>query len=132
MSFISTSELQAFAGAEDWIIDKASNLSEAITQADNIIYQMTGISPPASPSLAVPILRNIACALVVWFTTGQQGDLTEFEYRRREKLYNDAIDKLIEIKEGKLVLKDADGKPIGVQTKTKTMLESTQRITEAL
>lgn len=106
MSFASKTTLQSFVGDNDWLTDATEDpgVDEAILQADDIINTYTGIDVPNSPDSANGMLRNVACALVVWYTTGQQAKLSEQEYQRRRDLYRDAMSTLQSIRDGDLII----------------------------
>ncbi|MEW5799971.1 MAG: hypothetical protein AB1728_13300 [Bacteroidota bacterium] len=130
MSFINATILQSFV-SDNSFLTKAptpAGLDEAIKQADEIIYQKTKITPPSDPAQANAKLRNIACALVVWFTTGMQGKLDEFELSRRKKMYDDAMAQLHAIQNGDDPLLDSTGTILSSQPAT--YFQSTQRMTE--
>jgi hypothetical protein len=132
MSFIDQDTLKAFASDQGFLIKEVDlpGLSEAIAQSDEIIFQKTGVAIPAAPANANAKLRNIACALVVWFTSGMQGKLDEFELSRRKKLYDDAMAELNKIQDGSSPLLDSSGAIIS--SLPATYFSSTQRLTEPL
>ncbi|TAK59424.1 MAG: DUF1320 domain-containing protein [Bacteroidetes bacterium] len=106
MSFVNQEILKSFAQKNSWLTaaEAPDGLDETILQVDDIIALTLQIPVPATPADARPILRNIACALVTWFTTGQQGKIEEVEYNRRKDMYNNAMQTLTLIKEGSLKL----------------------------
>ena len=132
MPFIDQTILQAYVGDQSFLTkaEAPAGLAEAINQADAIIYQKTRIAAPSDPSDANPKLRNIACALVVWFTGGMQGKLDEFELSRRRKQYDDAMAQLEAIRSGEEPLLDGDG--TALSTAPTPFFSSTQRMTSAL
>lgn len=127
MSFCDKDTLKSFVGNASYLTRAAApdGLAEAILQADTIINSYTGESIPTSPAAGNAMLRNAACALVVWFTTGMQGELSEVEYARRKTQYQDAMKLLADIRSGSITLTaiaDSDYDP--------PMISSTQRIDE--
>lgn len=131
MSFINTEILKAFVSDESFLVkDTVAGLDEAIKQADEIIYQKTLIAAPENPANANAKLRNIACALVVWFTSGMQGKLEEFELSRRKKLYDDAMAALDAIQAGRDPLYDSSG--AAVSSRPEPYFSTTQRMTSPL
>lgn len=132
MSFISVDTLKAFASDNSFLTDGTTvdGVGEAIAQADEIIFQKTGVAIPSSPSEANAELRNIGCALVIWFTTGMQSKLEEQEINRRKKLYDDAMNRLNKIQSGEEPLKNSAGTVIS--SVNQTYFSSTQRITDVL
>ncbi len=133
MSFVNAAILKSFKDAE-WLTgdDPPEGLSEAILQADDIIYQKTGIKPPSDPMTARAILRNYACALIVWFMSGTQEKIDEQELKRREKQYDDAIAGLEDIQSGKTKIIDDNGKVVSEPPRILASFHSTKRITGAL
>ena len=129
MSFCDATTLKSFVGANSFLVRESApdGLSEAITQADQIIRNYTAEDIPAAPANADAILRNVACALVVWFTSGMQDDLTEQEYARRKTMYNEAMKTLEGIKAGDIRLREDDEEAGDYDP---PMLISTQRIDE--
>jgi len=110
MPFINTNILKSFVSDEGFLVkDTVDGLDEAIAQADELIYQKTGITAPEDPTSSNAFLRNIACSLVVWFTSGMQGKLEEQELNRRKKMYDDAIAALDAIQSGRSPLRDSSG-----------------------
>lgn len=132
MSYVDQATLKAFTGDENFLTKGTApeGLDEAIAQADEIIFQKTLITIPATPSAANAKLRNIACALVVWFTTGQQGKIDEFEYSRRKKQYDDAMAQLDRIQSGDEPILDSTG--ASVSAKPETYFSTTQRLSDPL
>ena len=132
MSFINQETLKAFSSDQGFLVKEVDlpGLPEAIAQSDEIIFQKTGIAIPADPANANAKLRNIACALVTWFTSGIQGKLDEFELSRRKKLYDDAMAELNAIQNGSSPLLNSSGEIIS--TGPTTYFSSTQRLTEPL
>jgi len=130
MSFVDQTILQSFVADQSFLTKTANppGLSEAIAQADEIIFQKTRVAPPSSPASGNAKLRNIACRLVVWFTSGMQGKLDEFELSRRKKMYDDAMAELEAIQNGDDPLYDSSGTI--VSTQPTSYFSSTQRITE--
>ncbi len=134
MSFTSQTYLKAFC-SNTGILTKGSEpvgTTEAYAQADELIYQKTGVAIPADAANANAKLRNIANALVIWFTTGMQDSLSEHEYKFRRDLFNDAMSMLDKIHDGSEPLIDGTGVVISNPTKPSTYFESTQRVTGAL
>src|SRR6185369_9860974 len=111
MSYCNQDILKSFAAANSWITDTPTpdGLDEAIAQADDIIFQKTGLLAPADPTTARAILRNIACAIVYWISTGQQSKIDEQDYNWRKTQYDNAIATLNQIESGELELKDDAG-----------------------
>lgn len=132
MSYVDQATLKAFTGDESFLTKATSpdGLAEAIAQADEIIFQKTLITIPSAPSAANAKLRNIACAIVVWFTTGMQGKIEEWEYARRKKQYDDAIAQLDSIQSGAEPILDSTG--ASVSSKPETYFSTTQRLSDPL
>lgn len=131
MPYINTEILKAFVSDTGYLVkDTVDGLDEAIAQADEIIYQKTGISAPTDPATSNAFLRNIACALVVWFTSGMQGKLEEQEIDRRKKMYDDAIGALDAIQSGRTPLRDNSGTV--VSSGPEKYFATTQRLTSPL
>jgi len=106
MSWCDATTLKAFVN-DNSILTRSTapnGLAEAILQVDGIINIYTGQEIPKTPADGHAILRNIACALVIWFTTGMLTDLSEQEISRLRKLYDSAMDTLRQIKSGDLSL----------------------------
>ncbi len=114
MPYVNQNILKSFVAKNNWLTIGAEpeGLSEAILQADDIIRSWLGLTVPDDPADAPPILRNVACALIVWYTTGQQGKIEDAEYNRRRDQYNNAMDTLKLIKTGDITLNDANGTPL--------------------
>ncbi len=133
MPFTDATILRAFASDEGFLTKEGADLpglDQAIDQVDDIIYQKTLIKAPEDPAEAPGKLRNIACALVVWFTTGMQGKLGEEEIARRKKMYDDAMAELDAIQSGRSPLFDSSG--TAISTRPQSYFSSTQRITDPL
>lgn len=132
MPYVDADTLKSFVQENNFLVQTPApaGFAEAVAQADSIIYQHTGIAVPTSPGQAVPLLRNIACALVIWFTTGMQSEVSQQEIERREKLYTDALDMLEKIKTGELPLIDSAGEPISNFRAPAVVFSSTKRLTE--
>jgi hypothetical protein len=106
--------------------------AESLLQVDSIIYQKTGITAPSDPMNAVPMLRNIANALLQWFTIGMQGNIEEFEYKRRKDLFEWAITTLNAIQNGDENIYDDAGNIVSAAKIPTPSFESNQRITMTL
>ena len=134
MGFIDKDVVVAFVKENSWInaTPDDEGLAEIYKQIDDIIYQYTKVAVPASPDDANPTLQNIACALFVYYTSGKQGELSAEEKSRREKLYDDAMKKLQEIRDGGFVLYDSEGTAITTVSVPVATFSSTQRITDIL
>jgi phage gp36-like protein len=129
MSFCNATILKAFLGENSFLVSDPApdGLAEAITQTDHIIRNYTGEDIPVEPDSAAAVLRNVACALVIWFTTGMQTDLTEQEYARRKTMYQEAMKTLENIKDGTIRLREDDEEAGDYDP---PMFISTQRIDE--
>lgn len=132
MSYVDKDVLKSFTSDDNFLTKDPppAGFDEAIAQADGIIFQYTHIATPATPATAIPLLKNIACALVIWFTTGMGSDLGEEEISRRKKLYDDAMDQLKEIQKGDLHLIDAAGDAVAQLNQPSAVFSSTKRLTE--
>jgi hypothetical protein len=132
MSYIDRTTLEAFVSDSSFLTKdtEPAGLGEAIAQADEIIFQKTRITIPDDPSESNAMIRNIACALVVWFTSGMQGKLDEFELSRRKKQYDDAMTQLDAIASGRESIIDSAGTVVSAVPQT--YFSSTQRIGSAL
>lgn len=132
MSYVDKDVLKSFMSDDNFLTKEPAEpgFQEAIDQADNIIYQYTHIETPATPDAGIPMLRNIACALILWFTAGIGSDLSEQEYERRKKLYNDAVEKLEKIQTGEINLIDAAGESVEQLKRPAVAFSSTRRLTE--
>ena len=128
MSWCDAATLKAFSSTNSILTRESApdGLAEAILQADGIINIYTAVAVPATPATGNAILRNIACALVTWFTTGMLTDLSEQEISRRKLLYTSAIETLKDIKNGDLCLDP----PASTEAYVSPFIQSTQRIDE--
>jgi len=129
MSFCNVTTLKSFLGDNSYLVrgEAPDGLDEAIAQADQIIRNYTNETIPDDPAEADAILRNIACSLVIWYTTGMQADITEQEYSRRKTMYLEAMKMLDGIKSGAIRLREDDEEEGDYDP---PMFNSTQRITE--
>jgi phage gp36-like protein len=137
MSYIDSDILKSFFKNNSWITvdeeDPTSGVGELITQIDSIIYNKTGVEVPDSPGDAPGILRNHACALFVWFSSGKQGDISSDERLRREKLYDEAMTYLNAVDNGDIEVYDDEGEVVSRPGNDfGASFESTQRITDTL
>lgn len=132
MSFITQTTLQSFVSDNSYLTKETNpaGLAEAILQADEIIRQKTGITIPTDPSTANAKLRNIACCLVLFYTTPMQGKLSEYELSFRKKLYDEAMSQLEAIQNGDDPLIDNAGAVVSAAKDT--YFESTQRLDSPL
>ncbi len=101
MSFIDKQILKSFYPEESFLIGEAEGSAELITQIDTIINSYTGISIPATPAVAHPVLRNIACQLFVWYSSARTG-VNEKDYPRIKAGYDNAMQMLSLIASGEL------------------------------
>lgn len=127
MGFTNNTYLKGAVGDNSMLTRESmpDGLDEAIAEADQIIYSYTEIPPPDDPAEANAMLRNIANSLVIWFFTGSQDEISEQEYNRRQKNYQDAMNTLREIKAGNITLEHDSDPDI-----TLPFIGSTNRITE--
>lgn len=137
MSFIDENIAKAFMKDNSWLtVDESeptSGVAEIITQIDSIIYNKTGVTVPDSPGHAPGILRNIGCALFVWFTSGKQAELSSDERLRRAKLYDDAMSFLNDVEAGNAAVYDDAGVIVSrAGNDFGVSFTSTQRITDTL
>ncbi len=134
MSFTNAAVLKGFVGANNFLVaDPAPDgLSEAMAQADDVIYQTTGIAVPADPMTVPAKLRNIGARLVLWFTVGMGQDLTDAEYKKRERDYDDALAELAAIANGEDDILKADGTSLITKTTPSAMSSTALRMTEPL
>lgn len=104
----------AFAKKNSWLTndDVDTELDEIFQQVDSIIFNKTGVPIPAIPNDDAPILKNHACALVIYFTTAKQQGLTQDERLFRQKLYDDAMAYLDAVEAGDKVVYNNDGEQI--------------------
>jgi len=114
MPYLNQDVLKDFLGENHFIadlpdIDKYKN---TIAQVEDIIFQHTLIPIPTGITLGNKTLQNYACILFLWFTTAQTDTLEMWQYQRLKKMYDDTMDSLKEIKNGKTVLYDKDGNPV--------------------
>ncbi|GEM_PF-2166525 len=118
MSFINQDILKSFVQKNSWITaaTEPEGLAETILQVDDIISLTLQIPVPADPADARPILRNIACALTVWYGTGQQGTIDSAEYQKRKTQYDNAMATLELIAQGSIKLDNGEegAKPTSV------------------
>lgn len=114
MSFIDEVELSAFAKINSWLTNSPVDpgLDKIINQVDSIIFNKTGVTVPATPNDDAPILKNIACVLVIYFTTSKQQGLLQDERLYRQKLYDDAMAYLDDVENGLKSVYDSDGNVI--------------------
>ena len=134
MSFTSQELYKAFVSNNNFMTKAAApdGFAESLLQVDSIIYQKTGITAPSDPMNAVPMLRNIANALLQWFTIGMQGNIEEFEYKRRKDLFEWAITTLNAIQNGDENIYDDAGNIVSAAKIPTPSFESNQRITMTL
>lgn len=135
MSYISETVIQDFYEKDHFIVKQSAlvTIDSLVQQIDGIIKSYTGIATPLTPATASPLLQNIACRLFVWFAAGKEGVTKEsVEHRRRETLYNSAIEDLEKIKAGTMKVYNIQGNEITVSNSKTAMFESTKRITGIL
>ena len=134
MPYLDTDTIKSFFKSNSWLTvedESVSGAAELISQIDSIIFNKTGVPIPVSPGDAPGIIRNVACALFVWYSSGKQGDISSDERMRREKLYNDAMDYLNAVEAGDKQVFDDDGNIVSTENDDiSAYFESTQRITE--
>ncbi len=101
----------------------STELAPFIESADGTIAAYTGRDIPTSAATANAFLRNVANGLILWDITGMQGQLDEQEYKRRETIYRNAMKSLELIRNGDIILPDADPTP-----SAKVTISSTKRM----
>ena len=140
MSYIDTDIIKGFIKQNSWLTvdedeqQEVTGVNELILQIDSIIFNKTGVAIPASdPTEAPGIIRNVACALFVWFSSGKQGDISSDERLRRERLYYEAMIYLNAVESGDINVYNDAGEIVSTQNNPlAATFESTQRITEML
>src|SRR3989339_454176 len=88
MPLISKQTLKSFLGENSFItgVDDIAGLSDAIAQADNMVYQKTLIAIPAVTLDAIPTLQFCSHAICLYLISFRQ-NLKEEEIKRRDLLY---------------------------------------------
>ena len=131
MSYIDGTSIKAFVKDNSWLnadtIDTGT--AELIEQIDSIIYNKTKVPVPASAADTPGILRNHAVALLVYFSSGKAGELTQDERIRRAKLYDDAMQYLNDVEAGRKTIYDDDGVIVSTSKNPSTYFSSTQIVT---
>lgn len=108
-----------------------NKIDEIGSQVSDLIYQLTGIAPPDDPENAQPMLRGIWCDIVLFKFIPYQKGIADEEKSRRQKLNTDAMDLLIKIQNGTIIMKNS----LGVNIVTGTVplqIVGTKRITGVL
>jgi hypothetical protein len=110
MPLINKDTLISFLGSESFATKEtpASGFDLAVSQAENTVFQYTGIPVPASIDNAIPILQFCAHAIAVKIISFRQ-KLSDAENDKRQSLYDDAMKILKQIKAGELIITDNTG-----------------------
>jgi phage gp36-like protein len=119
MSYIDVPSIKAFVKENSWLNEDTPDAGtvELISQIDSIIYNKTKVPVPTDAATTPGILRNHAVALLVYFSSGKAGELTQDERIRRAKLYDDAMLYLNDVEAGKTVIYDDAGDPLSISSK---------------
>lgn len=131
MSYIDAPTIKAFVKENSWLNDDTpdAGTEELIKQIDSIIYNKTKVPIPTDAANTPGILRNHAVALLVYFSSGKAGELTQDERLRRAKLYDDAMQYLNDVEAGKTAVYDADGVEVSSSKSLDAYFSSTQIVT---
>ena len=134
MSYVTNNNLKAFVKENSWItadpVDEG--IAEIISQIDSIIFNKTRVPIPGDKETAPGILRNHACALVVYYTSGKQGELEDSERLRRKALFENAMKYLNDVEAGNTFVLDDDGNVVSTSKAAAAKFTSTKRITGIL
>ncbi len=105
-------------------------INEIGSQVSDLIYQLTGIAPPADPTDAQPMLRGIWCDIVLFKFIPYQKGIADEEKSRRSNLNKDAMDLLVQIQSGEIVIKNDSGDNVASSTDVCPLqIVGTKRIT---
>ena len=131
MSYIDAPTIKAFVKENSWLNDDTpdAGTEELINQIDSIIYNKTKVPIPTDAANTLGILRNHAVALLIYFSSGKAGELTQDERLRRAKLYDDAMQYLNDVEAGKTAVYDADGVEVSSSKSLDAYFSSTQIVT---
>lgn len=134
MSYIDSDIIKSFVQKNSWLSGDVEDtgVGEIIEQIDSIVFNKTGIAIPEDPEEVPGIIRNAACALFIWFTTGKQAEIDTDERIRRRNLYEDAMQFLNDVESGKTEVLDDEGNVISHSKKSKAFIVSEKRITGML
>jgi hypothetical protein len=108
-----------------------NKIDEIGSQVSDLIYQFTGITPPDDPENAPPMLRGVWCDIVLFKFIPYQKGIADEEKSRRQNLNSNAMDLLIKIQNGTIIMKNS----LGVNIVTGTVplqIVGTKRITGVL
>lgn len=131
MSFIDVDDIKAFVKDNSWLTadEMDAGTTKLVAQIDSLIYNKTKVEIPSSAATAPGVLKNVACALLVYFSSGKAGELTQDERLRRAKLYDDAIQYLNDVEAGKTEVIGDDGVAISTSKSFVASFTSTQIVT---
>lgn len=108
-----------------------NKIDEIGSQVSDLIYQFTGVTPPDDPENAPPMLRGVWCDIVLFKFIPYQKGIADEEKSRRQNLNSNAMDLLIKIQNGTIIMKNS----LGVNIVTGTVplqIVGTKRITGVL
>lgn len=118
MPLINKDSFKSFAGGKSYLVaDTApAGFAEAVKQAENIVFQYTGIAIPEDIINAIPQLQFYAHCILQYIVSGQQDGLSEHELQRRKDMYDTAMASLEKIEQGKLEVKDSTGAVVSAKS----------------
>lgn len=132
MSFTNKDFLKGYAQNDAFFLQDGFDLTNLLTNTDNLIYQATGITAPSDAADGVPMLREIANDLMIYRIPAMQTKVSEEEMKRRKTLFQEAMDKLEKIRSGVLKVIDADGNIVSKTQAITPIVISQRRIISPL
>jgi len=110
MPLINKETIKSFLGDKSFIttIDDAAGFADAVKQAEDIVYQKTGVAIPTKTDDAIPTLQFCAHAITIYIMSIQQ-PLKDTEIDRKKSLYDAAMKTLDSIESGSFALRDKKG-----------------------
>jgi len=102
MPLINQDSLQSFFGNKHYATKNTEpeGHQEAVSQAQNIVFQNTLIEIPDNIKDAIPMLQYYGHVIYQYLTTGKQTNLSESEVNRRTSMFNKVMAELNEIRNG--------------------------------
>jgi len=131
VSYIDTQSIKAFVKENSWLNEDTpdAGTSELIKQIDSIVYNKTKVAIPTDATTTPGILRNHCTALLVYFSAGKRGDISQDERLRVQKLYDDAMEYLNAVEAGKTIIYSDAGVALSTSKGLAASFTSTQIVT---